>query len=56
MIVSVACALCITILECFAMSKGLDGTSLSLAIGAIAGLGGYTVANIINEAKKKGGK
>ena len=35
--------LCIAILEGIAMSQGINGTGLSLAIGALAGLGGYTL-------------
>ncbi len=41
-------------LEVIALIKGVNGTALSLAIGGIAGLGGYQVKKI--KDKIKGGK
>ncbi|GAH04440.1 unnamed protein product [marine sediment metagenome] len=35
--------ICISILEVGAMTQGINGTGLSLAIGAIAALGGYVI-------------
>ena len=35
---------CITILEVFAITHGVDGTALAGAIAVIAGLGGYVAA------------
>ena len=35
----------ITLLEAFAIWKGIDGALLSIVIAAIAGLGGYAVAS-----------
>jgi LPXTG-motif cell wall-anchored protein len=35
--------LAITLLEILALIKGVDGTALSLAIAALAGLGGYYI-------------
>ncbi|GAG00760.1 unnamed protein product [marine sediment metagenome] len=32
---------CVTILEVYALSKGINGTGLSVAIAVLAGLGGY---------------
>lgn len=37
----------IVILEVCAMWSGIDGVSLSLAIAALAGLGGYELNNVI---------
>jgi hypothetical protein len=34
---------CMTLLEGFALHKGIDGTLFSLVIAAIAGLAGYTL-------------
>ena len=32
---------CVTALELYALSQGINGTGLSVAIGVLAGLGGY---------------
>lgn len=40
----------IIIVECYALSLGINGSGLSLAIGAIAGLGGYKYAKRIKKA------
>ncbi|GAH18885.1 unnamed protein product [marine sediment metagenome] len=37
----------IIILEAYALSQGINGTGLSLAIGAIAGLGGFKIKEAI---------
>ena len=34
----------IIIMECYALSQGINGTGLSIAIAAVAGLGGYRYA------------
>ena len=44
----------VIIMECYALSQGINGTGLSLAIATIAGLGGYEVSNVIKIIK--GGK
>lgn len=36
----------ITILELYALYQGVDGQALSLAVGAIAGLGGYILTKV----------
>ena len=41
---AIAAMICITILEVAALFNNIDGIYLSLAVGAIAGLGGYIVA------------
>lgn len=39
---------CITILEIFALLKGIDGVMLSTVIAIIAGLGGFWVGKLRN--------
>ena len=43
------CACLIFILEIIALWKGFDGTCLSIAVAAIAGLGGYGVRDLIEK-------
>lgn len=43
---------CITILECFALSHGVNGAVFGIAIAVIGGLGGYEVHKI---RTRKGG-
>ncbi len=38
----------ITVIEIFALHKGIDGVMLSLSIGAISGIAGFKVKNILN--------
>lgn len=45
--------LCIAGLEAFAISQGVNGAILSLAVAAIAGLGGYEIK--LWRDKTKGG-
>jgi len=40
-------------LEVFAIYKGMNGTTLSLSIAGIAGLGGYGVRQVIESVIKK---
>ena len=47
-------ALMIVILECFAMYMKINGTALSLAVAALAGLGGYTLKTVIDAFREKG--
>lgn len=46
--------LCITGLEAFAISQGVNGAVLGIVIAAIAGLGGYQIKVLRDKAK--GGK
>lgn len=46
--------LCIAGLEAFAISQGINGAILSLAVAALAGLGGYEIKVLRDKAK--GGK
>jgi len=39
-------------LEALALHKGMHGTSLAISIGAISGLGGYTVKRLIDGFRK----
>jgi hypothetical protein len=41
------CATFILILELVALYKGMNGIALSISIGALAGIGGYTVKSFI---------
>ena len=46
-IIPIIAILAIVILESQALCYGIDGTVLSLCIGAIAGLGGYEIRGMI---------
>ena len=39
---------CLTILECMALSMGINGTLLKVVLVVIAGLGGYTIPSPFN--------
>ena len=41
--IKVAAILAIAAIECMALYMGMNGTILALAVGAIAGLGGYAI-------------
>lgn len=43
---------CITVLEIYALHKGIDGSILSVVVAALAGLGGYEIAKA--KIKKSG--
>jgi len=49
----VTAIICITALEAIALSQGINGLLLTLAIGAIAGLGGYEIKNLRDWLGKK---
>jgi len=51
-ILPMGCACLIAILEILAINKGLDGTSLSLSIAGIAGLGGYGLSQFLTKKKE----
>jgi len=42
---TITAIICITIVEIYALSQGIDGVALSTSIGIIAGLGGYALKN-----------
>ena len=44
---------CITGIETYAISKGINGKCLLLAIGSLAGLGGYHFQGILDWVRKK---
>lgn len=46
----------IIVIESIALSQGINGTGLSLAIAAIAGLGGYELDKVIKIIKGVKGK
>jgi len=46
-VLTLVCACFIVGLEVLALIKGIDGVALSIGIGALAGLGGYTVKRFI---------
>lgn len=52
--ITLVAILVIGTIETIALCKGMNGVMLSLSVGAIAGLGGYTVKTHID--KIKGGK
>ena len=45
--------LCITVVEIIAIRNGINGTALTLAIGAIAGLGGYEAKHIFEKIRER---
>tara|TARA_Y100000310_G_C20702423_1_gene831076 strand:+ start:424 stop:591 length:168 start_codon:yes stop_codon:yes gene_type:complete len=42
----IAVVICITALEAFALSKGINGTILTLSIGILAGIGGLSLPQL----------
>ena len=48
-IITITAIVCITILEGYAIYNKIDGTILSLVVGAIAGLGGFLVRNVTSK-------
>jgi len=53
LVITVTAMVCITVLELVALWRGLDGSLLSTVVAALAGLGGYTLAQA---TKFKGGE
>ncbi|GAI63359.1 unnamed protein product [marine sediment metagenome] len=51
-IVPLAAMLCIVILEVMAVLNHIDGAVLSLAVAAVAGLGGYEIKVLRDKVKK----
>lgn len=43
---AVVAMLCITGLELYALSEGINGTGLSAVVAALAALGGYAIAKV----------
>jgi hypothetical protein len=52
-IITVTAIVCITVLEAIALYRGIDGSLMATVIAALAGLGGYTIAQV---TQKKGGE
>jgi uncharacterized membrane protein YgaE (UPF0421/DUF939 family) len=52
-LITVTAIVCITVLEAIALYKGIDGSLMATVIAALAGLGGYTLAQA---TKAKGGE
>ena len=42
----------VVVLDAYALSKGINGTGLVLAIATIAGLGGYEVDRVVKYLRK----
>lgn len=47
---------CVVIMELTALSYGVNGRGLALAIGGVCGLGGYGIKILVNHVNSKGGK
>ncbi len=45
--------ICLTMLECVALLKGIDGQALSLITTIIGGLAGYSIAQVKKERKER---
>ena len=43
---------CITVIEMYALSQGINGTALSLSIAGVAGLGGFELQALLKSFKK----
>ncbi len=43
-LITIAAIVCITVLEAIALYKGVDGTLMATVVAALAGLGGFTLA------------
>lgn len=43
----IICAALIFMLEIYAISKGMNGIALSLAVAAISGLGGFSLKSVL---------
>lgn len=48
-IVAIAAIAGLVIMECFALSNGINGTLFSLVIAAVAGVGGYLLPSPIKK-------
>lgn len=48
-IATITAIICITILEIFAMSQGIDGVALAGACTIIAGLGGFQASKVVKK-------
>jgi hypothetical protein len=51
-LIPLAAILCVTVIEAIALAQGIDGTMLAMSIGAISGLGGYHIRNLIIRKKE----
>jgi len=46
-VVTVVAIICIAIVECVALTQGIDSVLLGLAVAAISGLGGYKLKSYL---------
>ena len=53
-ILSLVAMVCLVVLECAALFKGIDGLLLSGVIAVIAGLGGYAFKPVLDKIRGKG--
>jgi len=49
LVIPLTAMLCITVLEGIGLGRGCDNGILSVAIAAIAGVGGYTLRYVLND-------
>lgn len=49
-----AAMICITMIECVAIMQGMNGLMLTIAVAAVAGLGGYELDDILKILRGKG--
>lgn len=47
--VTITAIVAITVLEIVALLKGIDGTLMATVVAAIAGLGGYTLGQVLKQ-------
>lgn len=47
--VTITAIVAITVLEAIALFKGIDGTLMATVVAAIAGLGGYTLGQVMKQ-------
>lgn len=53
-IVAPAAILSITVVELFALSRGIDGTALAASVGAIGTVAGYAIKHAVNQRGRPG--
>jgi len=52
-VLGIVCALCITGLESYALSKGINGMCLTFSISFIAGIGGFAGKGILDKYRNE---
>lgn len=51
-VVTVVAIICIAVVECVALTQGIDSVLLGLAVAAISGLGGYKLKSYLLQKER----